>query len=152
MKAPEIKYYFSAKTSVFVLILLLVFIAAFSYSACTIYSTQLITAIILAAVVVIISVFALPMYVRFIKALFNKRPALILNSKLLIDNINGLEYEWSDIKEIIEGPANDENLEGLILIYFKLHDMPAKIAPSIVQGDKNDLLNNLVNYHKQFSN
>ena len=64
-----------------------------------IYKDSLVYAILFSIPLVVI-IIALPDYFRFLYYAIIGRPALVLTKDLLINNVKGDTYKWTDIKEI----------------------------------------------------
>jgi hypothetical protein len=95
----EIKYYFSSKTLFFMSVFIIGSITLMSFVFFKIYEDDLFWAIVFASPLLVILI-SLPDYLRFMYYAITGQPALILTKDSLINNANGQEYKWTDIKEI----------------------------------------------------
>ena len=94
------EYHFSLRNVLSFSLFIVFSIAAFAFLVFSTIKVSIILAVLQILLATWVLMFILPQHVRFTYYLLIKRPALILSQDSLLDNINGHQYKWSDIKGI----------------------------------------------------
>jgi len=146
----EIKYYFSS----IILFLMTVFIfgsiTLISFIFFKIYEDSLFLAIVIASPLLIILI-ALPDYLKFVYYLIINKPALILTKDLLINNADGQEYKWTDIKQISykKFSGGEAPPGGYIEIILYASNKNIKLPNNSIKCRTKELLKDLQKYFKE---
>lgn len=100
MTRIESKYYFSVISMTFVALIMLCFTGVFVALLYASFTGGYAAAVLLSCLFGLLLALSLPKYLKFFLFLMTNRPALILTPNSLIDNVNGLDIKWSEIKNI----------------------------------------------------
>ena len=109
--------------------------------------------IFFAIVLIFILVISLPRYINFLYSAITNRPAVIINSDELIDNINKRTFKWTEIKEITYRRNKGKNaFGGHSAIILNDNDTVIQIPHNAIKCTTTEFLNDLIKYHKKYSN
>ena len=142
------EYYFSKIKLTFLAIFIGLCIFGFLYFL--FYVDKIFALIFVIPLLIILSV--LPKSVRYIYFAIKNTPALILNKDSFINNANGKEYKWTDIKEITYKFYAYSKGQSQNYIELELKDTEKVVRISYpIKCKDEELLNEMRAYHKQYS-
>ena len=147
----NIEYFFSKKSLTFSTLLLLVFAFIFTTLIIISYPDNFGLTIFFAATLIFMFAISLPRHISFLSSIITNRPAVILTTDALIDNINKRTYKWSDIKEITYRRNTGKNaFGGHSAIIFNASDKVIQIPHNAIKCKTTEFLNDLIKYHKKY--
>jgi len=149
----NIEYYFSKKSLTFATLLLLAFTSIFTTLMVTSYHDNIGLTIFFGSALIFFLIISLPRYIKFLYSAITNRPAVILNSDALIDNINKRTFKWTEIKEITYRRNKGKNaFGGHSSIILNDSDTVIQIPHNAIKCKTTEFLNDLIKYHKKYNN
>lgn len=154
MKKITIEYYFSRTAFALGTILILALAFIMSYLSYTTYlepssynDNKFLAALFLLVLIFILVATARRSY-TIATSLIANRPALVLTSESLTDNLNRKTFKWSDISEITEKFHYSGKTSGrFITISLKNSDKKFRLQDGGIKCKRQELLKTLIEYH-----